>query len=100
MRSSPVLVASLIFLCQCGGPARPPTIELTKIPPADPGGPDTRDVIEGRVAGAQPGQRIVLFARGQVWWVQPEARDPYTTIQPDSSFRSFTHLGTEYAALL
>jgi hypothetical protein len=100
MRSVSVLVGSCLFLCQCASPARPPAIELTKVPPADPGGPDTREVIEGRVTGARPGQRIVLFSRGQVWWVQPEARQPYTTIQPDSSFHNFTHLGTEYAALL
>jgi hypothetical protein len=57
-------------------------------------------VIEGRVTGARPGQRIVLFSKGQVWWVQPEARGPFTPIQPDATFKNFTHLGTEYAALL
>jgi hypothetical protein len=76
------------------------TIEFTKIPPADRGGPDTRDTIEGRAVGARPGQRVVLFARSGVWWVQPEARDPFTEVQADSSFRNFTHLGTEYAAAL
>ena len=101
MRSPAVLVASCLLLWYCGGPAgRPPLIELTKVPPADPGGPDTRDVVEGRVTGARPGQRIVLFSKSQVWWVQPGAREKYTTIQPDSTFRNFTHLGTEYAALL
>jgi hypothetical protein len=101
MRTPVVLVASSLLLCHCGGGATaPPAIELTKVPPADAGGPDTRDVIEGRVTGARPGQRIVLFAKSQVWWVQPEARERYTTIQPDSTFHNFTHLGTEYAALL
>jgi hypothetical protein len=101
MRSPAVLAASCLLSCHCAGPGgAPPAIELTRVPPADAGGPDTRDVIEGRVTGARPGQRIVLYARSQVWWVQPESRDPFTAIQPDSSFRNFTHLGTEYAALL
>jgi len=77
-----------------------PSVEFTKTPPADRGGPDTLDVVEGRVVGARPGQRIVLFAKSGVWWVQPEARQPFTQIRADSSWTSATHLGTEYAALL
>src|SRR5262249_53763032 len=72
----------------------------TKVPAADKGGPDTLDVVEGRVAGARPGQRIVLFSKSGVWWVQPEARKPFTEIRPDSTWTSPTHLGTAYAALL
>ncbi len=60
----------------------------------------TREAIEGRTVGARPGQRIVLFAKSGVWWVQPEVRDPYTEVKADSSFRNLTHLGTEYAAAL
>jgi hypothetical protein len=77
-----------------------PKIQFTKVPPADRGGPDTLDVIEGRVAGAERGQRIVLFSKSGVWWVQPEARQPFTEIRADSTWTSPTHLGTEYAALL
>jgi hypothetical protein len=76
------------------------SIEFTKVPPADRGGPDTRDEVAGQVVGARPGQRIVLFAKSGGWWVQPELRDPYTAVEADSSFRNFTHLGTEYAAAL
>ncbi len=56
--------------------------------------------IEGHVIGAQPGQRIVLFARSGDWYVQPFVDRQFTTIQPDSTWRNSTHLGTEYAALL
>lgn len=35
------------------------TIEFSRVPPADKGGPDVMDVIEGRVRGAKPGQQIV-----------------------------------------
>ena len=77
-----------------------PSIEFTKIPLAGEGGPDKLDTIEGRVTRALPGQRIVLFARWRSWWVQPLADQPFTRIQPDSTWRNSTHFGTEYAALL
>jgi signal transduction histidine kinase len=77
-----------------------PYIEFTRVPLADEGGPEKLDVIEGRVVGARPGQQIVLFARSGAWYIQPLANEPFTQIQSDSKWRSSTHLGTEYAALL
>jgi hypothetical protein len=56
--------------------------------------------IEGRVIGAKAGQQIVLYAKNNIWWVQPFANQPFTTIQSDSMWKSSTHLGTDYAALL
>jgi len=73
---------------------------VTRIPPADEGGPEKVDVIEGRVIGAAPGYQVVLFARSGAWYVQPFADQPFTQIQSNSKWRSTTHLGTEYAALL
>jgi signal transduction histidine kinase len=53
------------------------------------------------VIGAQPGQKIVLYAKGETaWWVQPFANQPFTSIRPSSKWSNFTHPGTEYAALL
>jgi hypothetical protein len=78
-----------------------PAIEFTTIPRADAGGPATLEAVAGRVNGARPGQRIVVFARsGDVWWVQPFRSRPFTAIERDSSWRNSIHLGTEYAALL
>ncbi|HEX6731186.1 MAG TPA: hypothetical protein VF074_14275, partial [Pyrinomonadaceae bacterium] len=77
-----------------------PSIEFTVIPQTDEGGPDRSAPIAGRVIGAQPGQRIVLFAKAGTWWVQPTIAEPFTTIQPNSTWTSSIHLGTEYAALL
>jgi signal transduction histidine kinase len=77
-----------------------PSIEFTKIPLVGEGGPDKLDTIEGRVVGAKPGGQIVLYARWGTWWVQPLADQPFTRIQEDSTWRSSTHFGTEYAALL
>lgn len=77
-----------------------PAVKFTKIPFADEGGPDRLTTIEGRALGVRPGQRIVLFAQAGPWWVQPFANQPFTTIQPDSSWSGQTHFGTKYAALL
>jgi len=56
--------------------------------------------IEGRVAGARKGQRIVLFARTNKWYVQPLTTNPFTPIGSDFRWRAKTHFGLEYAALL
>jgi hypothetical protein len=93
-------VAVLASGCRARDAAPAPRVEIVTLPPADKGGPDVLDVIAGRVHGARPGQRIVIFSRSGIWWVQPEARDPYTTIEPDATWKNSTHLGTEYAALL
>ena len=102
MRIAAALAASCLLAAACAGSGSSgkPAIEFTRVPAADKGGPDTIDVIEGRVTGARPGQRIVLFSKGAVWWVQPAAKQPFTTIGADSTWKSTTHLGTEYAALL
>lgn len=77
-----------------------PTIVFTKIPPAAEGGTERVDTIAGRVVGASPGQRIVVYAKSGHWWVQPFADRPFTAIQPNSRWSTSTHLGYEYAVLL
>ena len=78
----------------------PPSIELTKIPPAAQGGRERVDTIAGLVKGAHPGQHIVVYARSGPWWVQPWPDHDLIPIQPDSTWSTETHLGFEYAALL
>jgi hypothetical protein len=77
-----------------------PSIEFTKIPPAEQGGRERVDRISGRVVGARHGQQIVVYARSGPWWVQPWPDQPFITIHPDSTWSTETHLGFEYAALL
>ncbi|MEN3333757.1 MAG: hypothetical protein V7641_3122 [Blastocatellia bacterium] len=86
--------------CRARQASAGPSIEFRRVPLSAEGGRDKFDLIEGRVQGARPGQRIVLFAHSGAWFVQPFADQPFTEIQPDSRWRSLTHLGTEYAALL
>lgn len=82
----------------CGTPA--PRITFTEIPPAGVGGPVRTAVIAGRVDGAGPGDRIVLFAKSGEWYVQPLRDEPYTGIDRQGRWRSTIHLGTEYAAIV
>jgi hypothetical protein len=95
-------VLLLVLLCTAACSLNPPTpsITFTRIPPAAKGGPDVLDTIEGRITGVRPGQRLVIYARSSVWWVQPDPNSPYIGIRQDSTFSTKTHLGTEYAALL
>jgi hypothetical protein len=86
----------------CGGHTRnKPVIQFTRVPPAGEGGPDKLDRMEGLVSGARPGQRIVVYAKaGPVWWVQPLGFRPFTAIDSDSTWKTATHLGTQYGAIL
>ena len=58
------------------------------------------EIISGRVTGAKPGQRIVVFAHSEVWWREPRQGQLFTEIRGDSTWETPTHLGTEYAAAL
>ena len=58
------------------------------------------DAIEGRVKGAKPGQKVVVFSHSEVWWAEPRLGRLFTPIQADSKWTEQTHLGTEYAAVL
>ena len=97
----PLLIAST---CACGGGRQTervaPSIDSPRYRRRRAGGSDRTIRIAGRVTGAAPGQRIVLYARSGHWWVQPLTVQPFTTVQPDGSWENTTHLGTEYAALL
>jgi hypothetical protein len=98
-----VLAASLVLTasgCRGQRAASPPAVTFVTIPAAGPGGSDALAPIAGRVTGAAPGDRIVLFARSGVWWVQPWTAQPFTSIGADGAWSSTIHLGAEYAALL
>jgi hypothetical protein len=105
-RSGPAFVASSVvclLVAACGSPRSTvdPSIEFATIPPADTGGPAKLAPVAGRVTGARPCQRVVVFARsGDIWWVQPFRGRPFTAIEGGSTWKNSIHLGTEYAALL
>jgi hypothetical protein len=95
-----VIVSVLLGGCNSRSVLSKPTIQITQVPVANPGGPVELDFIEGRASGVKPGQQIVLYARSDIWWIQPFANQPFTKVQPDSTWRNSTHLGTDYAAIL
>jgi hypothetical protein len=100
-----VLVVSFVLSGMLGGcrsqqPSSKPVISFTRVPPAARGGRERVDTIAGTVAGALPGQKIVIYAQSGPWWVQPWPDHPLITIQPDSTWSTATHLGFEYSALL
>jgi hypothetical protein len=92
-----------VLLCQACGrklATNAPSIEFTRIPQADAAGSSSNDIIEGRVTGASPGHKIVLYAKNGKWWVQPLVDQPMTDIRSNLKWTNATHLGTHYAALL
>jgi hypothetical protein len=95
-----VLACLLAAACGAGQAPAPPAISVSQVPGASVGGPQRLEPIAGRVTGARPGQKIVLYARSGGWWVQPLAAEPFTAIAADGAWHNSTHLGSEYAALL
>ena len=94
------LELSAVSCKSSNGSVEEPSIEFTRLPPAGESSGFKTDKIEGRVKGSQRGQRIVLFARSGLWWVQPFEAYPFTEIHADSTWRNTTHPGSAYAALL
>ncbi len=96
----PLLLVVSLAGCHSLRVSTKPSVEITRVPVANPGGPIQLDYIEGRAIGAKPGQQILLYAHSGVWWIQPYANQALTKVQPDSTWKNSTHLGTEYAAIL
>ena len=92
---------ALLGGCRTRRPSAEPTIGFDQVPPVGPGGADATGILRGHVVGAHAGQRIVLYALGAgTWWIQPVTVHPFTEIAPDGRWRSSTHMGARYAALL
>lgn len=95
-----IVAALLCQACQRKHSSNAPSIEFTRIPQAVSDGSAGNDIIEGRVRGGLPGQKIVLYAKIGKWWVQPLVDEPLTDLRPNFSWTNATHLGSDYAALL
>jgi len=95
-----MVVGVTLFGCRSGKEKSEPSIELSKVPPAAQGGRERVDSISGRVIGARPEQRIVVYARSGPWWVQPWPEQALIPIKSNQTWSTPTHLGFEYAALL
>jgi len=100
--SASLLVLSCMPAAGCSREALrdEPSVKVTTIPPAAVGGSERVALIGGHAASVRPGQRIVIYTKSGVWWVQPLTSQPFTTIKPDGTWQNTIHLGMEYAALL
>ena len=78
-----------------------PEISITRVPRYQAeGGPDTRDTIGGMVRTSLADEyRVVVYARADAWYIQPT---PFSmqAIQSDNTWRTWTHTGSSYAALV
>lgn len=77
-----------------------PNIQITEVPGAG-AGPDKLETIAGKVSGIKVNEcKVVVFARTNTWYVQPYIDASDITIADDYTWRTDTHLGHQYAALL
>ena len=77
-----------------------PSIQITEIP-SKGAGPDEVQTIAGKVSGVKGIDcKVVIFARTNTWYVQPYIDSSDTPIRDDGTWRTDTHLGNRYAALL
>ncbi|HTV00146.1 MAG TPA: hypothetical protein VMF13_06395 [Luteitalea sp.] len=92
----------LLAASGCGRPTSEPpsTVTIETVPPAGAGGSTRTVPIGGRVRGHRPGDRIVVYARSGVWWVQPLAAQPFTDIDSAGRWQTTSHLGSEYGVLV
>jgi hypothetical protein len=83
------------------GDATSPAITIVSMPTDDPGPTMASNDIKGTVSGVKPDDyKVVIYAFGDVWYVQPYAASPLTDISSDNTWDTQTHGGTQFAALL
>jgi hypothetical protein len=99
-------------LTGCHSPSREsaPTVAFSKVAAAYQESPYKTDITErdyktditdGRVTGARPGQRILLYAKTDGrWGLCQQSDQPFTNIESDGRWKASVHQGLEYAALL
>src|SRR6201994_384129 len=106
-----VLLASFVLPgCHSSSKTSAPTLAFSKIPATQESHYKTdiiedrdykRDIMEGRVTGARPGQRIVLYAKTDGRWsLCHQSGQPFANIASDGRWKASAHLGIQYAALL
>jgi len=72
-----------------------------KTAPSIPPGEGSTDDIEGTVTGVKGSDyKVVIYAYGDKWYVQPTVAAPLTDIDEEGKWEAKTHGGLEYAALL
>jgi hypothetical protein len=109
----PVLMVCFVLSgCDSSSRNSAPTIAFGKVAAAYQESPYKADIterdyktgqIDGRVTGARPGQRIVLYAKTDGrWGLCRQSSQPFTNVEikSDGRWNGLVHLGLQYAALL
>lgn len=75
--------------------------DISVVPPYEPnGGADTRADIGGRLVGDNvTDYRVIIYARADLWYRQPMP-DISIPVGADGTWKSWTHTGSNYAALV
>jgi len=76
-------------------------ITITEIPPSGTGGAETRANISGTVSGELSNDlRVLVYARAEGrWYIQPLSQS-FHTVAADHTWSTWTHVGSDYAAIL
>jgi hypothetical protein len=107
---SVLLVYFVLTGCHSSSGISAPAIAFNKVPAAYQESPYKADlterdyktdIIDGRVSGGRPGQRIVLYAKTDGrWGLCRQSYQPFAKIESDGRWKASVHLGLQYAALL
>ena len=90
------LVAMVDFQFRSGPPPPdcPKLITIVDLQPGD-------NIVHGKVdIEKYSDYKVVLWAKTNIWYVQPTTTEPYTIIQPDSSWLNYTNPWDRIVALL
>jgi hypothetical protein len=107
---SMLLMYVVLTGCHSSSSNSAPTVAFSKVAPAYQESPYKTDItesdyktgiVDGRVMGARPGQRLVLYAKTDGrWGLCQQSYRPFTNIETDGRWKASVHLGLQYAALL
>jgi hypothetical protein len=98
---SVLAVCFALSACRSPSVTSTPTIVFSQVPAENSDAPDQARILAGRVTGARPGQRIVLYARNDGRWaIQTRSEQPFAKIDDGGRWAGSTQLGPDYAALL
>jgi hypothetical protein len=110
LRRSLLLVSFVLAGCHSSSDNSVPTVTFSKVAAAFQETPYKADItehdyrtdtIDGRVTGARPSQRIVVYAKTDGrWGLCPQSGQPFTNIDSDGRWKASVHMGLQYAALL
>jgi hypothetical protein len=106
-----VLLASVVLTgCHSSSRNSAPTVAFSKVAAAYQESPYKADItetdyktdtVDGRVSGARPEQRIVVYAKTDGrWGLCRQSDQPFTNIESDGRWKASVHQGLQYAALL